>query len=241
MTGFVDPEEDPASWGCGSRTQGSALRSWEEEMTHSLHRVGTAESLKDDFVLIARPALGFNEKGAGRKIGRMLEIIFEAGPANIGVLETGDLLSRGLDVEAVIAQMSDSSGIRCSFSSREKLRRVLRRFKEEDLGISVTVSGIVDEVFAMCDEIGLEPHSINLSLGVHGNTDILPDEQIGEFTTMCGHALVASSLAQRGIEEVRCGRMSPRDAAVMVGMPCACGLFNLDRATAMLGKPSTRE
>ncbi len=210
-------------------------------MTHSLHRTGTAESLKDDFVLIARPALGFNEKGAGRKIGRMLEIVFEAGPANIGVLETGDLLPRGMDFEAVIAQMNDSSGIRCSFSSGEKLGRVLRRFKEEDLGMSVTVSGIIDDVFALCEEVGLEPHSINLSLGVHGNTDILPDEQFREFTTMCGHALVASSLAQKGIEGVRCGRMGPRDAAVMVGMPCACGLFNLDRATAILSKLSTSD
>jgi hypothetical protein len=207
-------------------------------MTHSLHRVGTAESLKDDFVLIARPALGFNDKGAGRKIGRMLEIIFEVGPANIGFLETGDLLPMGVDLGAVIARMDDSSGIRCSFSSGEKLKEVLRRFKEEDLGISVTVSGIIDDVFAICDQVGLEPHSINLSLGVHGNTDILPDEQVRELTTMCGHALVASSLARKGIEDVRRGRLSPREAAVMVGIPCACGLFNLDRATAILDRLS---
>lgn len=205
-------------------------------MTHSLHRIGTAESLKDDFVLIARPAIGFNEKGAGAKIGRMLEIIFDVGPANLGVLETGDLMPKGLDLQKVIAQMNDTSGIRCSFSSGEKLREVLRRFMDADLGISVTVSGIIDDVFSMCDDLGLEPHSINLSLGVHGNTDLLPDEQVRELTTMCGHGLIASALARKGIDDVRCGRMSPRDGSVMVGLPCACGLFNLDRAEAILGK-----
>jgi len=207
-------------------------------MTHSLHRMGTAESLRDDFVLIARPALGFNDKGAGRKIGRMLEIIFEVGPANIGFLETGDLLPRGFDPAEVISKMNDSSGIRCSFSSREKLKEVLRRFKEEDLGISVTVSGIIDDVFAICDEVGLDPHSINLSLGVHGNIGLLPEDEVLELTTMCGHALVAASLAKKGIEDVRCGRMSSKDAALMVGMPCACGLFNLDRAAAILSSLS---
>ena len=205
-------------------------------MTHSLHRVGTAESLKDDFVLIARPALGFNEQGAGRKIQRMLEIIFEVGPANLGVLETGDLLPRGLDVAAVIAQMNDTSGIRCAFSSREKLMEVLRRFKEEDLGISVTVSGVIDDVFALCEEVGLEPHSINLSLGVHGNTAVLPPEQILEFTTMCGHALVASALVERTMDEVRGGRLDARRAALRMAMPCACGLFNVDRAERILGR-----
>ncbi len=212
-------------------------------MTHSLHRIGTAESLTDDFVVIARPAIGFNNTGAGAKIARMLDIIFEVGPANIGVLETGDLLSTGLDLEAVKAQirMDDTSGIRCSFQGRERVTELLRRFKEEELGISVTVSGIVDDVFAICDDVGLEPYAINLSLGVHGNTEILPDEEIREFTTMCGHALVASALARKGIEEVRCGRKSPRDAAVMVGLPCSCGLFNLDRAEAILKKMGTSD
>lgn len=210
-------------------------------MTHSLHRIGTAESLEGDFVLIARPALGFNDEGAGLKIQRMLEMIFEVGPSNLGVLETGDLLPRGLDVKAVMAQMDDSSGIRCSFSSREKIKELLRRFKQEDLGISVTISGIIDEVFGICGEVGLEPHSINLSLGVHGNTDILPEEQVREFTTMCGHALIASSLAEKGMDDVRCGRSNPREAAVMVGLPCACGLFNLDRAEALLSQLATSD
>ncbi len=205
-------------------------------MTHSLHRTGSAEALKDDFVLITRPAIGYNEKGAAAKIGRMLEIIFEVGPANIGFLETGDLLPLGLDKAKVIAAMDDTSGIRCSFSSGEKLKEVLRRARAEELGLSVTVSGIIDDVFAMCDELGLEPHSINLSLGVHGNTSVLAEEPVRELTTMCGHALVASSIVKKVMNDVQCGRSTPQDAAVEAGKACACGLFNLDRAEGILRK-----
>ena len=208
-------------------------------MTHSLHRTGTAESLMEDFVLIARPAMGFNEPGAAGKIRRMLEIIFEVGPANLGSLESGGTVAGGLDLAAVMAGLDDKSGIRCAFSSRKKLTEVLRRFHEEDLGLSVTVSGIVDNVFSMCDEVGLEPHSINLSLGVHGNTALLPDEQVGELTTMCGHALIASSLVKKVMNDVKCGRTTARDAAIEAGKTCACGLFNLDRAEGILRHPTS--
>ena len=203
-------------------------------MTHSLHRIGTTESLKNDFVLIARPAIGFNEKGSAPRIRRMLEIIFDVGPTNLGSIETGDTLASGLDPQSVIAQMDDTSGVRCTFSSRAKLEEVLQRLKAEDLGISVTISGVVDEVFSLCDEVGLEPHSINLSLGVHGNTALLAEEPVRELTTMCGHALVASSLVRKVMDDVKHGRSHPRDAAVEAGKACACGIFNLDRAEQVL-------
>ncbi len=210
-------------------------------MTHSLHRTGSAESLKGDLVLICRSAIGLNNENSGAKIARMLDIIFGVGPSNLGVLETGDLMLRGMDLEAVKAQMNDTSGIRCSFSSTERMREVLRRFKEEDLGISVTVSGIIDDVLALCDDVGLEPHSINLSLGVHGNTELLASEQARKLTTMCGHGLIAASLAEKGIADVACGKMSAREGASMVGLPCSCGLFNLDRAERILAGQSGGE
>lgn len=205
-------------------------------MTHSLHRTGTAESLKDDFVLIARPAIGFNEKGAAGRVRRFLEIVFDVGPTNLGSLESGGTMAGGLDRERVLAELDDRSGIRCAFASREKLVAVLRRAKAEELGLSVTVSGIVGDVFSICDEVGLEPHSINLSLGVHGNGALLADENVRELTTMCGHALIASSLVRKAMDDVRGGRSTPRDAAIQCGKACACGLFNLERAETMLGR-----
>ena len=203
-------------------------------MTHSLHRVGTAESLKGDFVLIARPTMGFNEKGAAPRIRRMLEIIFEVGPTNLGSLESNQTIAGGLDPATVLAGVDDTTGVRSTFSSREKLKEVLRRLKEEDLGISVTVSGIVDDVFELCDEVGLQPHSINVSLGVHGNVGALAPEAVREVSTMCGHGLVASKLVEKVAADVRCGRKSAREGAVEAGRACACGIFNLDRAAALL-------
>ena len=94
-------------------------------------------------------------------------------PRILGSWRPATHMLAGLDIPRVISQMDDTSGIRCAFSSGEKLKEVLRRLKEEDLGLCVTVSGIVDDVFAMCDEVGLMPPPLNLSLGVHGNTELL--------------------------------------------------------------------
>jgi hypothetical protein len=165
-----------------------------------------------------------------------LEIIREVGPTNLGSLESGGTIAGGLDWGAILDGLDDKSGIRCAFSSREKLEEVLRRVKTEDLGLSVTISGIVDDVYAMCDSVGLEPHSINISLGVHGNPALLAEESVREFTTMCGHALIASALVRKVMEDVKCGRSTPRDAAVEAARPCACGLYNIDRAEAILRK-----
>lgn len=205
-------------------------------MTHSLHRTGSAESLKNDFVLIARPAIGLNEAGAAARVRRFLEIVFEAGPTNLGSLESGGTIAGGLDQERVLAELDDRSGIRCAFASREKLVAVLKKVKAEELGISVTVSGIVEDVFSICDEVGLEPHSINVSLGVHGNRTLLADESVRELTTMCGHALIASSLVSKAMADVREGRSTPTDASIECGKACACGLFNLERAEAIFGR-----
>lgn len=203
-------------------------------MTHTLHRTGSVESLKGDFPVLIRPSIGINDKGAAAKVQRAMRIVFEVGPDNLGACEVGQTLARGMDPEAVIPQLQDTAGVRFVLSSRDKLKELLFRLKEEDLGLSVTVSGIIEDVFDLCREVGLKPHSVNLSLGVHGNTEELASEQVREFTSMCGHALVASSLVEQVMSDVKAGRRDPREAAVTVALPCACGIFNLDRAERML-------
>ena len=85
------------------------------------------------------------------------------------------------------------------------------------------------------------PTLINLSLGIYGNTELLASEQARQLTSMCGHGLIAASLAEKGIADVACGRMPARDGSLMVGLPCACGLFNLDRAERILAGQSGGE
>lgn len=60
-----------------------------------------------------------------------------------------------------------------------------------DEGISIIVSGLIDRVGEITREMGLDPHNINVSLGIIGKTDRLPPADIRQYTTMCGHGMVA--------------------------------------------------
>ena len=69
------------------------------------------------------------------------------------------------------------------------------------------VSGIIDRVREIAAEIGIDPHMVNLSLGIHGRTDRLPPADIREFTTMCGHGLVSPHLVRDTIRRVKTGKV----------------------------------
>lgn len=202
-------------------------------MTHSLHRRGSLESLKGDYVVITRPSK-VNKAEISCKMAQAAEIMMEVGVSNIGssVLETN--ISLGLEKEDFVKRIPTAHALLASFSSKEKLREVLRRLKEADTGLSVTVSGLIDEVIPLAQEMGIKPHTINLSMGILGRTEKLQDEEILEFTTMCGHALIAANLVKKGIEDVHCGAKSARDASMEIAAPCVCGIYNIDRSISML-------
>ena len=140
----------------------------------------------------------------------------------------------GLDEAEFVNRIPEAHALLSSWSSKARLRRVLMRLKEADMGISVTVSGVIDEMIPLTQEIGLRPHTINLSMGILGKTKKLPSEEILEFTTMCGHSLVARNLVKKGIAEAAAGRMTPSEASMMIGKPCVCGIYNLDRSDVVL-------
>jgi hypothetical protein len=98
---------------------------------------------------------------------------------------------------------------------------------------------VIDEVIPLAQEVGMKPHTINLSLGIIGKTELLPEEGILELTTMCGHALISAALVRKGIREVACGEKTPREASNMVGKPCVCGIYNLDRSDRLLSRRAT--
>ncbi len=203
-------------------------------MTHSLHRTGSAESLKRDYVLIARSSIDVNRVGCGTKFQRIRQILHHVGPVNAGVAETGENMAHGLDAKRWLERTSDDTIICSVFSSKDKLRLVLEQLKDQDLGISITVSGLIDEVFGLAKELGLKPHTVNLSLGVHGKTELLPSEDTLQQTTMCGHALVSMALAKQLKAQVAAGKITAKEAARQLAEPCVCGIFNMDRAQALL-------
>jgi len=112
--------------------------------------------------------------------------------------------------------------------------RVLKDLKEADLGISVIISGLMADVHDCCSVAGVKPHTCETSLGVWGNTDRLPDEDILRFTTMCGHGQVPFNLVNKIVEDVKEGKLTLPEAGRELAKPCQCGVFNPARAAAMV-------
>lgn len=210
-------------------------------MTHSLHRTGSVEDLKGDYVFIIRTSRNINRVGSEPYMRRMAEILSSVGPSNMGSTDIGNTMACGLTSAEFIEKAWGAKGVYCVFSSKDKAREALRQIREADLGLCVTVGALIDEMWDIGRELDLPPHTVNLSLGVMGRTELLPEEKILDMTTMCGHATISQSLVKKMIEDVRTGRATLEQAANVMGEPCACGIFNLDRACAFLAKESASD
>lgn len=207
-------------------------------MTHSLHRTGSVEDLKGDYVFIIRTSRNINRVGSEPYMRRMAEILSSVGPSNMGSTDIGHTIASGLTSAEFIEKAWGAKGVYCVFSGKEKAKEALRQIKEADLGLCVTVSGLINEMWDIGRELDLPPHTVNLSLGVMGKTELVPEEGILDMTTMCGHATISQSLVKRMLEDVQAGRATLGQAANVMGEPCACGIFNLDRACAFLARAS---
>jgi len=203
-------------------------------MTHSLHREGTIDSLERDYALFIYPARGFNYKGCAPKVRRLVEIVYQVGPVNLIATTLRRNMYSGVRPEEVLDSIQEGIRVFSVFNRREKIKEVLKRFKAADEGISIVVSGLIDRVREIALEIGLDPHTINLSLGVHGGTDHLPPADIRQFTTMCGHGMVSPNLVRDVIRRVNSGKISPWEGSLVLAKPCACGIYNPHRSVELL-------
>jgi|GEM_PF-4053171 len=136
-------------------------------MTHALHREGSIKSLRGDYVLLAMVSRA-NRETAGPAMARFAQIALGADPTNYGSSTFALNRPLGLQPEDFIRRAPEADGVACVFTSKEELRQVLVELKEADLGLSITVSGLTDEVLALAREVGLKPHSVELSLGDTG-------------------------------------------------------------------------
>lgn len=205
-------------------------------MTHSLHRRGTLDSLKNDYVLLVTAASGINHVGSQEKMKQILDVVLEAKPSNIGAYNSGTVLS-GVDIEDIKAWcLVKVPRIRCCFSSKEVVEEVILKIKELDSGLSITLEGPTEDILEMSNRLGMKPHSTNLSLDIWGKAEELPSEEVLEFVTMCGHGLISAELAKKGISQVKEGKKTPRQAAIMLSHPCVSGIFNPDRAEELFSK-----
>ena len=207
-------------------------------MTHTLHRVGNEDSLKKDIVFLMLPAHRFNDVDIpaaefGAKLRRFMEIGLEHGCISIGNASTGNTYTLGSN-EAVLDSTTENATVHCVFDSEEKAVEMMKALKEADIGLSVVVSGLFDMLGECCHASGLTPHTVEYSLGVWGNTSLLPDKPILEINTMCGHGMVSVGRIQDVIKKIKAGKMTCEDGGKELGKTCTCGIFNWKRAGEIL-------
>jgi hypothetical protein len=173
-------------------------------------------------------AKGINDTGSSEKLRKALMLALDFHPVNIGDMKTGSMYSKGIDAQKILDGVRDWSIVHAVFSSFQDSSRYLKALKDENLGLSVVVSGLFNRVFEMAQLSGLRPHTLSLSLGCFGRTDLLPEVLC--VTTMCGHHQVPPRLVRKHVNLVRNGMMSPEEAAKELSSLCVCGVFNPARA-----------
>lgn len=223
-------------------------------MTNTLHRYGDAESFRDDYVVFAMCCRGKNDQGALPKLKKFLEMALEFKPVNLGDARHGGALRpcRKLnplvhwrrdntpDFRAVIDGLETITTAAAVFDNREAAEAFLRKVREADLGLSVNISTSIDGADQCCHAAGIRRHSVGYSLGFEGKTEKLPEADVLMLSTMCGHGMIAHSLARKMIDWVKEGRRTPEQAAGYLTRFCSCGVFNPTRARRILERARSK-
>jgi len=205
-------------------------------MTHTLHRRGSARSLSEDYVILILKAIGINDEGNAPKVQEFLRIALRHKPVNIGSALKGGMIDKPEEVINIANNIGHAV-----FDNPEAVTTFLKDLKQANLGLSIVVSGIFEKVDECLDKAGLKHHTANFSLGIWGRTDKLPDDDILEITTMCGHALISPNLVKEMARAIKSGTKTPEEAAKMLMPQCTCGVFNPTRAARLLAKIAEKD
>lgn len=209
-------------------------------MTHSAHRLATVAELKKDYVLFVRPAKGFDDVDDEtiaktlHQTKELADIAYKHGPVNIG--RTGaNCTAQGDDYEEIMSKKK-LNGFMSVFTEKAKFKAALKEFKKVDAGYSVVASGLTEDIFDVCREIELKPHTVLFSLGVWGKTELLPETDYLKITTLCGHSMVPPKTIRHCVEKIKNREMTIDEAAKKISKPCPCGIFNPARTIEVLKK-----
>jgi hypothetical protein len=221
-------------------------------MTNTLHRFQRPDDPKDDYIVFTLTTSGVNDIGATERARAFLEAALKYNPVNINVhsangpmfrpekkLNLHTLYLRGrketVSPDQMLKEMKPPGGrVLVVFDNKKALEEFLKEVKELDLGFSVNVSSLVDDVREMTPRTGVVPHSINYALGFRGSPYRLPDRNVLELTTLCGHGLISNNFARKMINMVKEKRVTPKKAAGYMSKFCVCGAFNTTRAVRIL-------
>lgn len=196
-------------------------------VTHTLHRQGSIESLKEDYAVLIVGSdipLSTQRERLRRRFPWMYQVIKKT-LLRLGIPKALRLIKRpnpGFPAGGFV------------FSDKKELMNFLRLAKERNTGKSVVVSGLIDEVNGCLEELNLSPHTVQLSLGVFGKTELLPERGILEITTMCGHHMISPWLVEKLARDVKEGKLSATEAVKLMTKQCVCGVFNKARASKLI-------
>ena len=205
-------------------------------MTNTLHRQGKTPNLKKDFVVFMTAAPGINREGSASKLQEFMHICKKYYPINMGNVKQGNIYQDGVEIEKFIASLSEGAGCTAVFTDLDAVQKVIEELIRADLGISINISGLLDEVQECCRKAGITRHSAEHSLGFWGARERLPERETLEINTLCGHGMVSFNLIRKMIEYVKLRRLTPKKAARIMAKCCECGAFNPARAEKLLEK-----
>ena len=221
-------------------------------MTNTLHRYGDSASFRDDYILFAIPCKGKNDEGAIEKLRTFLRICAAHQPANMGNGNFGSYRPSAQlnptahwrrdfsqDYESVINAVNKAGTVAAVFDSKEKAEACLREVIKADLGLSINMSTSVDGAQQCCMDTGIKRHSVEYSLGFWDRHDHLPNSQVLELSTMCGHGMISFNMAKKMLDMVREGRRTPDQAVLTLSRFCPCGVYNPVRAKRLLEEART--
>ena len=196
-------------------------------MTHTMHRQGSVESLKKDYVvLIMGGDIPFDIYR--RRLQSRFPRIYEMGKQvllNLGILRLLRIIRR--------ANLSGSYRSPV-FNNKKELTNYLKKLKEKNTGKSVVVSGLFDEVNDCLKELNLYPHTVQFSLGIFGKKELLPEKEVLEITTMCGHHMISPGLVEKLANDIKNGSISLEEAVRVMSEQCVCEVFNKGRTCKLM-------
>jgi len=209
-------------------------------MTHTLHRRGSQERLAGDWVVIAMAARRAAPGDAAERLREFLRLALAREPVNWGDMARGGRFQ--LSVEDLLAAVDARSLLHAVFTDVDQVAALLADLRRAELGLSVVVSGLLDETAAACRRVGLDRArtTVQLSLGNWGDTSRVPEGEVLEVVSMCGHGLIAAALVDRTAAAVAAGRISAAEGALELAGPCTCGVFNPVRAADLLTRLAAR-
>ena len=80
-------------------------------------------------------------------------------PSISATAKQGNIHQDDIDIEKLIANQNDGAGAAAVFTDLDTLQKVVEDLIRADLGLSINISGLLEEVQACCRKAGIERHS----------------------------------------------------------------------------------